>query len=438
MPPRHGSPIMPPEAASRLALASGALPLFSGAKRMGEEDEIIIVGAGPVGLMLANLLGARGISCLLVDRRTELPRQSRAIGVTPPTLGLMESIGCADALIEQGVPIRDAVIWDGRGRLGRLTFRHLPHQYPMILSVPQRRTMLVLQERLRDWPCVRYRDGVEFEGVRSPGADPEVRLRDLRTGSQRTARPSLLIGCDGHRSAVRQAFGMPCAHKRYRASFSMADFEGGPSMGPTAHLFFTEKGAVESFPLPGGLRRWIVQTGEAQNRLDRAGLVDCVRDRTGVDLQAAESSDVSWFQPERQCCRRFAKGRVVLCGDAAHVMTPIGGQGMNTGFADAEHAAQMIARCRCGGSWETLCAVYDHRRQRAFRFAADRAALGMWIGTRRGVLSRFRSFVLSHCLLREPFVRPLARHFAMLSVPHGALNQADGVSMVGARDGGTR
>lgn len=230
-------------------------------------------------------------------------------------------------------------------------------------------------------------------------------------------RPSLLIGCDGHRSPVRQAFGIPYARKRYRVSFSMADFEDGPDMGPEAHLFFTEKGAVESFPLRGGLRRWVVQMDDPKARFGRSELVDCVCARAGIDLKGAGSSDVSWFQPERQCCRHFTEGRVVLCGDAAHVMTPIGGHGMNTGFADAEHVAQMIEGRRLGASWERQCGAYDRGRQRAFHFSANAAALGMWVGTRRGLLSRLRSAFLRRYVLRKPWGRLLARHFAMLTVP---------------------
>ncbi|NLW51443.1 MAG: FAD-dependent monooxygenase [Candidatus Brocadiaceae bacterium] len=399
---------------------------------MRAEGDVLIIGAGPVGLTLANLLGAAGIPCLLLDRRTETPLQSRAIGVAPPSLAIMESVGCLEALMGRGVPIRDAVVWDGRRTRGTLTFRHLPGRYPMVLAVPQRETMRILEDRLPAWSCVCYQDGMEFLGLRDAGPRPEIRLRDLRSGRESTVAPSLLIGCDGHRSAVREAAGFACARKRYRTAFSMADFEGGPSMGSPAHLFFTEKGAVESFPLPGGRRRWIVQMQDLRDRLDGPGLVECVRARTGADLAAADGSDVSWFQPQRQCAGRFAAGRIVLCGDSAHVMTPIGGQGMNTGLADARHAAEMIGRWRAGASWKRLCAAYDRRRRRAFRFAADRAALGMWIGTRKGPLARPRSALVARCLRSERLARAMAMHYAMLTVP------PDGPARSGRTCGGRR
>jgi len=402
---------------------------------MRTEDEIIIVGAGPVGLMLANLLGLCRTPCLLVDRRTKLPEQSRAIGITPPSLSLLDSIGCANALIERGVPVRDAIVWDGRRKLGSVTFRNLPGNHRLILSVPQRETMRVLESRLRDWECVRYENGVEFIGLASGGSRPSVRLKETRCSREWIAQPALLIGCDGHRSAVRSSFGIGYDHKYYRASFSMADFEDEPAMGPEAHLFFTDRGAVESFPLPGGLRRWIVQTGNGRDRLNLADLVDCVRGRTGVDLDGAESSDVSWFRPERLCCDRFCKGPVLLCGDAAHVMSPIGGQGMNTGFGDAQLAAHIISRYRSREPWPEQCSAYDHRRHRAFRFSADRAALGMWIGTRRGSLSRFRTLLLRDFLLHGPFAGYLSRHFAMLTVPHGSLALPNTTTIGGAWEG---
>ena len=300
-----------------------------------------------------------------------------------------------------------------------MTFRDLPGPYRLILSVPQPETMRVLGSRLRHWQCVRYKTGAEFKLLTGRGARARATFKEARGHREWTVRPALLIGCDGHRSAVRGSLCMRYARHHYSACFSMADFEGGPPMGPEAHLFLTEKGAVESFPLPGGLRRWIVQSDDCRERLSVADLVKRVRVRTGVDLAGADSSGVLWFRPERLCCERFCKDNALLCGDAAHVMSPIGGHGMNTGFADAELAARIISRYYNGEAWTELCSEYDHRRHRAFRFSADRAALGMWIGTHRRPLSRFRSFLLREFLLRRPFVGYLSGHYAMLTVPYG-------------------
>ena len=109
---------------------------------------------------------------------------------------------------------------------------------------------------------------------------------------------------------------------------------------------------------------------------------------------------------------------MLLCGDAAHVMSPIGGQGMNTGFADAAEAARVVTDHLNGGNWEDLCADYSRCRRQAFDTAANRAAIGMWIGTRQGMVGRIRGLFLKYGLLRSPFSKRLPPHFAMLTIPH--------------------
>jgi 2-polyprenyl-6-methoxyphenol hydroxylase-like FAD-dependent oxidoreductase len=382
----------------------------------------MIVGAGPTGLMLANLLGDAGVACLVIDRRTELPAHSRAIGVSPPSLDLLGSLGLADALIRRGVAVRDARVSDGGRRLGSLTFRHLPGPYPFILSVPQRETMGVLEQRLPSRKNVRYREGTEFLSCTLNPNGVRARVVDLATGGEEVVEPRLLIGCDGSRSTVRKASGIRYRGKQYGVSFLMADFQDDSGLGADAVLFFTTDGAVESFPLPGGARRWIAQTDGAPDHPGRADLVDCVRRRTGIDLSRSESSGLSSWRPERLLCRRFHRDRVLLCGDAAHVMSPIGGQGMNTGLADAEMATHAIVRHLEGRPWDRLCAGYGRRRRRAFRVAADRAALGMWLGTRTGAAGRIRNLFLKYVLLGRLCARWLPRHFAMLTIPYGRLD----------------
>jgi demethylmenaquinone methyltransferase/2-methoxy-6-polyprenyl-1,4-benzoquinol methylase len=205
---------------------------------------------------------------------------------------------------------------------------------------------------------------------------------------------------------VRELAGIACARKQYRPRFAMGDFADQTGWGDVAHLFFTTRGSVESFPLPGGQRRWITPA--------TIDLVGRVREITGVDLSASRQFSQSEFQPERLLCDRYSTGRVILCGDAAHVMSPIGGQGMNTGFADAEFLATTL-RDGTNGLRD-----YDRQRHRAFRIAARRAARGMWLGTRTSrVASALRSWFLRAVLLRPPVVHRLPAYFAMLTIPRG-------------------
>jgi 2-polyprenyl-6-methoxyphenol hydroxylase-like FAD-dependent oxidoreductase len=389
---------------------------------------VLVIGAGPVGLLLANLLGDAGVPCHVVERETERPRESRAIGVTPPSLELLDEIGVTDELVARGVSVRDAFVHDGPRVLGTLTFRRLRGRYAFILCVPQRVTMGVLESRLAGLPSVRVSRGVEFVGLSPAGHGAIATVRDRATGRARTLHGSLLVGCDGHRSTVREVGLIHGRRSAYRVSFFMADFEDRSPLGEEAHLYFTPSGAIESFPLPCGQRRWIAQrTGEGAPGT-RESLVACVRRRTGIDLSGSPSGPVSSWRPERLCCETFASGRVLLCGDAAHVMSPIGGQGMNTGFADAELAARAILAARAGGGLGRLGSRYTFRRRRAFHAAADRAALGMWLGTRTGLSARLGGALMRHVLLRPPVVGLLPRHFAMRTIPYGRVRRGEGVA----------
>ncbi len=382
---------------------------------------VIIIGAGPTGLMLANLLGDAHVPCLLVERRTGLPAQSRAIGVSPPSLDLFASLDLAEPLIERGVPVRDAVVSNGRSEIGSLSFRDLPEPYRFILSVPQRDTMEILQERLQTLPDIEYLRGTEFVDWAAHGDGVEVLLRDLGQQQEYRVEGARLVGCDGSHSSVRESCRLESRYKRYGVSFFMADFKHGPDLGHRAVLFFTADGAVESFPLPDRTRRWIAQTDAGPDEVTRADLVEQIRRRTGSDLDAAEGSEVSWWQPERRLVRQWHSGPVLLCGDAAHVMSPIGGQGMNTGLADAEFAADVVRRYLAGEDWEALCEGYERRRRRAYTAAANRAALGMWLGTRRGRTGIARDLLLKYILLGRFGAERLPHHFAMLTIPHGRL-----------------
>lgn len=384
--------------------------------------EIVICGAGPVGLLLANLLGQRGIETLVVERRTAPPEMSMAIGVTPPSLQILKSLGLDQDLVANGVPIEDAFVHGTSSLLGSVSFRRLPGDYRSILSVPQGATMRVLEAGLARFPSVRVRRGVELLGFTQSGDTVTVRIKDA-SGLEEQVSARFLVACDGSRSLVRSQAGVPRAEKDYGLSFLMGDFEDRTGMGTEAHLFFTPTGSVESFPLPGGRRRWVVLTDGLLENAPHGFLAETVRARCGHDLSGSRQFNQSPFHVRRALCSRYYTGRVVFCGDAAHVISPIGGQGMNTGFADAQLLADTLVRiCREGFEAEDLLRHYDYFRRRAFAAASGRAALGMWLGTRTGrTTSRLRDFFLRKLLLRPRFREALPEQFAMLAIPFNTL-----------------
>ena len=163
--------------------------------------------------------------------------------------------------------------------------------------------------------------------------------------------------------------------------------------------------------MPGNLRRWIVLTTPDNSAEDCVSKIRrYVFVRTGYDLSGQEALWHSPFTPKWMLCRRFYRDRIILAGDAAHVMGPIGGRGHELGFADAELLSGVLERIlRCGESPETHLKAYTEIRQRAFRTAAARAARGMWLGTRTGrPAAKVRAWFIRQVLFRPPIKQRLA------------------------------
>ena len=394
---------------------------FNANTPLSRDVDVVIAGAGPVGLLLANLLGKQGRSVMVLERRTVPAKGSMAIGITPPSLDILHELGLGEVFTKRGVPIETARVFEHGEALGQVDFSRLPTEHRFILSLPQSMTLEILRNRLRCYPTVTLVDGTEVV-AQAPVADAvHVTLRDVCSGAVRVVKASFLAGCDGAKSAVRHHAGIGSRAHAYGCHFVMADFEDQTGLGDEAHLYFGPDGSVESFPLPGDRRRWIaLRTAKGGDSLAFATqVVRCVQQRVGVDLSAAAVHFESEFQPAYALAARYVQGRVVLCGDAAHVMSPIGGQGMNTGFSDAAHLARALNEV-LDGSPRSFAALrhYALVRRRAFRIAARRAECGMWLGTRRGrACSLLRRFLIVRILFRPSVRARLAIYFAMLTIP---------------------
>jgi len=381
--------------------------------------EILIVGGGPVGLLLANLLGAQKVRTLVVEKRREIPAQSMAIGITPPSLEILGQIGLDTPFCRQGIQVTCAVVHEQGMPLGQLAFSDLPSPYRFVLSLPQSRTLQLLRSSLARFPSVQYLAGLAFVSLHETTRGITARVADTVSGQSRPIAARYLVGCDGHESRVRHCLGLRAREKRYPQKYVMADFDASPELGTEAHLFFGPEASVESFPLPGGRRRWITLDPRAKPADPASYLIRQVRAQTGYDLAHARPEGVSPFSNKRQLVSTYYRGRALLCGDAAHVMSSIGGQGMNTGFADAEFLADILPGVlrhpHQAGRW---FARYDQIRRQAFQVAANRAARGMWLGTRRGQLaSRLRRWFIRDVLFTPWVARRMAPYFAMLTVP---------------------
>lgn len=370
--------------------STGMNPFSSTLLPVDPDAPITVVGGGPVGLLLACLLGQQGRELRVIEKRTRLPESSMAIGITPPSLDILEQLGLKQDFVARGVLIKHARVFENGRPVGQLHFRNPENN---ILSLPQSETLRLLRQKLSTFPAVQYEEGRAF------------------SAQDAHAARGWLIACDGARSALRAFAGIRGKAHGYGVNFIMADFPDNELLGSDARLYFSADGAVESFPLPGQVRRWIVQVDGAA---DLTTLRQRVKQAANIDLHGRDSGPLSAFSPRWFLAQHYHKGKVILCGDAAHVMSPIGGQGMNTGFADGMMLAKWFRRPTAAG-----LADYTRQRQRAFRIASRRAAMGMWLGTRRGPwASTLRQQTLRALLGMAVSEQTLARTFCMRNLPH--------------------
>lgn len=380
------------------------------------QAKVLIVGAGPVGLTVALALGRAGVEALIVEQRTELRETSRAIGITPASLEIFDRYGVADELAEAGVQVRNAAIHGDRGEIARVGFEALDTRFQFILSLPQRETEEILLREVERLPSVRLLRGYR---VTHCVADHDgVRLRAVG-GTEVTFRGRYLCGCDGKYSTIRESMGSNWSGRELSDTFVMADIADETALGETAHLWFTSRGSVESFPLPGGIRRWIAQTPGYLPEPPEGLVQEAVVARTGLELANSRELWRSSFRTERRTASTWGAPPIFLAGDAAHLMPPIGGQGMNVGLGDAEHLSDLLLLAleeprRLRG----LARTYEKRRRRAFRVAARRSILGMKIGTGEGWLASALREALIPAAVSGRRGERIMEHFAMLASPH--------------------
>lgn len=380
---------------------------------------VLVVGAGPVGLLLATRLLTLGIPTRLVEQRAAPGAGSRAIGVHAPGLAALASVGAEAAVRSAGVRILEGRALGARGALGTLVFDH----GTPVLAVPQASTEAALAAALAEHGGVVER-GVALTSL-TPVGDDVVEVGLLGATGAMTARAALVVGCDGRDSLVRQLASIPTCGGAYRDRYLMADLADVTDLGPRAEIRLHPDGLMESFPLPGGWRRVVVRVDDACARRwpppDRsvaalaAGVCELALQRSGVRYDAAGARMASAFGVERALARRFASGRVVLAGDAAHVISPIGGQGMNLGWLDAVALAEAVARADSGSGpgLAAELAAYARRRRRAARIALRRAEWNMRLGRPHGRWrARLRDELLERAL-QPPWSRRLQGAFTM-------------------------
>jgi 2-polyprenyl-6-methoxyphenol hydroxylase-like FAD-dependent oxidoreductase len=309
------------------------------------DADVLVVGAGPTGLTLAAALACKGVQALVVDGQAAGDNTSRAAVVHAHTLEALQALDVSSRLVGVGLRVARFTIRDRDRLLMPITFDHLPTAYPYALMVSQAVTERILLARLAEL------GGEVRRPCRVTGLVQDDRGVTARLGDGTRLRARFLVGADGMHSTVREQVGIGFSGGRYQESFVLADvwLSGGVPADEVV-LYLSPAGMVVTAPLPGGLHRVVATVEHAPSQPELSD-VQALLDERGPQSHRPWVQAVDWssrFRIHHRVADTYRAGRVLLAGDAAHVHSPAGGQGMNTGMLDAVRLADALARALNG------------------------------------------------------------------------------------------
>ncbi|MBH9659587.1 FAD-dependent monooxygenase [Burkholderia multivorans] len=328
---------------------------------------VLIVGAGPTGLAAAMSLARARVPVRVIDKLAAPAPYSRAIGIQARTLELLEQHRAVEPFLALGHPAHAAALHaDGRV-IARLDFDPLQTRYPYLLLLDQSVTERLLAEHLAELGVTIER-GVTLVECDAGGASLDVTLRDAGGRDERFS-PSYLIAADGAHSTVRHLLGIGFAGRAFEQTFLLADFAAIPDWPEDEiHLFTTPDGIAGLFPLGSGRYRLVADrppVGDVSPDSPPPSLADCeavVRARIGASIAPSDLAWSSYFRLHSRMVERLRHGRVFFAGDAAHIHSPAGAQGMNTGVQEAFNLGWKLARVLAGGAPDRLLDTYHTER----------------------------------------------------------------------------
>jgi 2-polyprenyl-6-methoxyphenol hydroxylase-like FAD-dependent oxidoreductase len=333
---------------------------------MPGNPKVLISGAGPVGLTLANELVRHGIPVRIVDKAAQRTDKSKALVLWSRTLELFDAAGYVQGFLSAGLQAHGAQISTGKQIVARISFDLIDSRFACALMIPQSETERILEERLAA-AGVTVERTAGLSGFTDRGDSVEAVLTGAR-GESETLRADWLVGCDGAHSAVRHGLGFAFEGSTLQSHWALADGHiTGLDPQDRLHIFWHRDGILAFFPIVGDRWRVIADLGPAADgelhpdpTLEEINALMANRGSPGIAM-----TDPVWlaaFRINERKVKDYSRGRVFLAGDAAHIHSPAGGQGMNTGMQDAFNLAWKLALVIEGAAKPALLDSYSRER----------------------------------------------------------------------------
>lgn len=325
------------------------------------DTDVLIVGAGPVGLFLANECARGGLRWRVIETNPSQSEHSKALAIFPRTLEIFDMAGIVAPFLEAANRVTSVAVIAHQRTLARMRFAPEGTPYPFVAMVPQNVTEKLLVEELR-----RRGGKVEYETTFLSAEQQSDRVAATieHKGEPSRLTASIVVGCDGAHSAVRHLLNIPLAGGEYNEAFALADVETNETLpADELQLCPSEFGPIAIFPM-SATRRRIVATIDRQ--VEDAPSLELVREiirqrgPSGIEARALHWS--SYFHIHHRHAASLRTGRIFLAGDAAHIHSPFGGQGMNTGLHDVWNLAWKIKFFLEGHGNERLLDSYSAER----------------------------------------------------------------------------
>lgn len=329
-------------------------------------DGVIICGAGPVGLTLAIELTRFGVPVRIVDKAAARTDRSKAVVIWCRSLELFARAGLADRLVAAGNKVAHGSILDGAQAIAQLDFAELETPYPFALIIPQTDTERILEEHLATLGITVERQ-TEMTAFAASETSVSATLRGAG-GSEREVAGSWLVGCDGAHSMVRHTLGLGFEGSTQMSDWVLADLKLYGRIGEDSILIYWHAdGILAIFPIGGRRFRMVADLGPARQTGPRpdptlAEVLSLIADRGPQGVTGSDPIWLTCFRINERKVDQYGAGRVFLAGDAAHVHSPAGGQGMNTGMQDAFNLAWKLALVHSGGAGPRLLESYSIER----------------------------------------------------------------------------